>query len=201
MVRQLSTEKQEGLAMSQDLNGAIEAIKERIASKMQEVTELKKAANALCRDVGRPALYDGSDMEQESAGTSALRPDQYFRKPVATAVEEYIKYRRQACLATEILEALEAGGFDFAATSWKPKDRLRSLSVLLSKNPKFVKLSSGAYGLASMYPAEQGKRSGRSENGRAENGEENNGTSDDESGTARATEETASDEESPTASA
>lgn len=51
----------------------------------------------------------------------------------------------------EILKGLEAGGFDFRAVGWKDNDRLRSLAIGLSKNPKFHKLPSGPYGLTSWY--------------------------------------------------
>jgi hypothetical protein len=48
--------------------------------------------------------------------------------------------------------SVEQGGFDFDATGWKEKDRLRMLAISLAKNnTKFHKLPNNTFGLLSWY--------------------------------------------------
>lgn len=72
---------------------------------------------------------------------------------MATAVREYLEMRREAATPEEIRAALEAGSFDFRALDWQPATMNRSLAMALSKNPGFIRLPSGAWGLRSKYPS------------------------------------------------
>jgi hypothetical protein len=103
---------------------------------------------------------------------------------LATSVEEFLENRKkttgdQACAPSEILAALEAGGFDFKAQGWKDDDRLRSLAVTLGKNPKFHRLPNGTYGLLSWYPSVAAKKERPVRNGTSETDSKKEGSDAD----------------------
>ena len=150
--------------MSDKLNAAIEELQAHLADQLQEVTETKKMINALRKRMGLDPLYGDVSVEQ----VGALPPDQYNGKPLASAAGEYLERRKQACPAEEIMRGLEQGGFDFEATGWKEKDRLRMLAISLAKNnTKFHKLPNNTFGLLSWYDqAVIAKRATKEERGK-----------------------------------
>jgi hypothetical protein len=116
-----------------------------------QVSEKKKLANMLSRmaGVGQPF----QDVETSSA--SAIRPDEFYGRPLATAVEEVLVRRKRAGLGAatvaEIYESLKQGGFFFNTKN--DDNAKRNLYDKLSKNPKFHRLPNGSnYGLTSWYP-------------------------------------------------
>ncbi|MFZ0912546.1 MAG: hypothetical protein WBQ76_05375 [Candidatus Korobacteraceae bacterium] len=130
------------------MTAAIEELQAHLDQQLQDVAETKKMINALRKRNGEESLY--ADVAVESVG--AMRPDQYYGKPLATAAAEYLERRKQACPAEEIMRGLEQGGFDFEATGWKEKDRHRLLAVSLAKNNvKFHKLPNNTFGLLAWY--------------------------------------------------
>jgi hypothetical protein len=134
--------------MSDKLNAAIEVLQSQLEQQLQEATETKKMINALRKRMGLDALY--TDIATEQVGP--VRPDQYYGKPLATAAQEFLERRKQACPAEEIMRGLTDGGFDFDATGWKEKDQLRMLAISLAKNnTKFHKLPNNTFGLLSWY--------------------------------------------------
>ncbi len=134
--------------MSEKLEAAISELKEHLDQQLQEAADTKKMINALRKRMGLDPLY--ADVAVEQVG--AIRPDQFYGKPLAAAAGEYLERRKQACQAEEIMRGLEQGGFDFDATGWKEKDRLRMLALSLAKNnTKFHKLPNGTYGLLAWY--------------------------------------------------
>lgn len=138
--------------MSESLQKAIEEMQTKLQSKLNEAAELKKAINTLCSVMGTPAMYADVEAESASGAIGPTRPDIYYGKPLATAVKEYLEYRRQAVKPEDILSALVQGGFDFDAIEWTEKGRLRNLAISLSKNTTtFRKLPNGMIGLESWY--------------------------------------------------
>src|SRR5690242_12293287 len=134
--------------MSDKLTGAIEELQAHLELQLQEAADTKKMINALRKRMGLDPLYQ--DVAVEQVGT--IRPDQYYGKPLATAAQEYLERRKQACPAEDIMRGLQDGGFDFEATPWKEKDRLRMLALSLAKNnTKFHKLPNNTFGLLSWY--------------------------------------------------
>lgn len=134
--------------MSDKLSGAIEELQCHLDQQLQEVADTKKMINALRKRMGLDALY--ADVAVEQVGP--IRPDQFYGKPLATAAHEFLERRKQACPAEEIMRGLEQGGFDFEATGWKEKDRLRMLAISLAKNNvKFHKLPNNTFGLLTWY--------------------------------------------------
>ncbi len=134
--------------MSDKLTGAIEELQAHLEQQLQEASDTKKTINALRKRMGLDPLYTDVSVEQ----VGAVRPDQYYGKPLATAAQEYLERRKQACPAEEIMRGLADGGFDFDATGWKEKDLLRMLAISLAKNnTKFHKLPNNTFGLLAWY--------------------------------------------------
>jgi len=123
------------------LEGAIEALLEELQIQMNQVSETKRTINTLLRRIGKEPQFAEEAAEQIGAASVRIRPDQYYGRALATSVQEFLENRKkatgdQACPPSDILAALEQGGFDFKAQGWKDNDRLRSLSITLGKNPK-----------------------------------------------------------------
>jgi hypothetical protein len=134
--------------MSEKLEAAISELQEHLERQLQEAADTKKTINSLRKSMGLDPLY--ADVSVEQVG--AVRADQFYGKPLAAAAGEYLERRKQATTAEDIMRGLEQGGFDFEATGWKDKDRLRMLAISLAKNTvKFHKLPNGTYGLLAWY--------------------------------------------------
>jgi phage-related minor tail protein len=140
--------------MKTDLGPAIEALRSELLEQEEAVNETKKMINALLRRMEKDPEFpevESGQMQMRLGGT--MRADQYYGKPFATAAQEFLERRKQACSADEVLKGLEQGGFDFKALGWKEKDRLRSLAISLAKNnQKFHKLPNNTFGLLAWYP-------------------------------------------------
>jgi hypothetical protein len=130
------------------LSAAIEVLVDQLEQQLLEVSETKKMINALLQRMGQEPMF--ADTAEQAAG-GPVRADQYYGKPLATAAQEYLERRKQACSADEILKGLEQGGFDFDALGWK-ENRMRSLAMSLAKNTRaFHRLPNGSFGLLSWY--------------------------------------------------
>lgn len=137
--------------MDNELTPAVAALQRKLDEQLRAAAETKKTINMLLKMMGQTAAYE--DDSGESSGV--IRPDQYYGKGLATAAQEYLALRKQACQPEDIMKGLEVGGFDFDVTGWKENDRLRSLSLSLAKNTaKFHRLKNGSFGLRSWYDEE-----------------------------------------------
>jgi hypothetical protein len=147
--------------MSTELQGAINVLVGRVEQKAQELIEMKRMVNSLCREIGQPELYSDADLVVKgSAAKPILDPDQYYGKPPTTAAREYLERRNKAVPLEEILDALERGGFDFEAQSWAEGLRLRHLGSSLGKNSvMFHRLPNDTWGLTKWYPNIKQKKS------------------------------------------
>jgi hypothetical protein len=163
------------------LEGAIEALQEELQIQMNQVADTKKMINSLLRRIGKEPQFPDEAAEQIGAASLRIRNDQFYGRALATSVEEFLENRKkttgdQACTPSEILAALEQGGFDFKAQGWKDNDRLRSMSITLAKNPKFHRLPNGTYGLMSWYPNVVAKKERPGKNGATETEEAKEGS-------------------------
>jgi hypothetical protein len=143
--------------MKAELRPAVEALREQLQEQLAEADETRKMINSLLKRMGEePEFPDAEVNQQQSVRPSfgvGARADQYYGKPFATAAQEYLERRKQACSAEEIMSGLEQGGFDFKALGWQEDDRLRSLAISLAKNnQKFHKLPNKTFGLVAWYP-------------------------------------------------
>ncbi len=140
--------------MKAELSPAVEALRNQLQDQMAEVNDTKKMINSLLKRMGEdPQFPDAEVGQMQIRLNGASRPDQYYGKPFATAAQEYLERRKQACGADEILKALEQGGFDFRSLGWKDKIRMRNVAISLAKNnQKFHKLPNNTFGLVEWYP-------------------------------------------------
>ncbi len=137
--------------MPDELAPAVAALQIKLGEQQKAVSETKKTINMLLKMMGQDPAY--RDDEDEPSGI--IRADQYYGKGLATAAQEYLTMRKQACQPEEILRGLLAGGFDFDVIGWKEADRVRSLSMSLAKNvAKFHRLKNGSFGLKSWYDSD-----------------------------------------------
>jgi hypothetical protein len=134
-------------------------IQTRIQSLLEEVTKLKKTANMVADLAGQNPLY--ADVDEDSRAVGPTRADAYYGKPLASAVREYLEFRRQAVPVEDIQKGLEQGGFDFDSTGWPKGGRLRYLAISIAKNTNvFHRLPNGMWGLNTWYPdADKKKKS------------------------------------------
>ena len=142
---------------TEKLNAAIDVLLDQLQQQQQEVEDTKKTINSLRRRMNEPPMFTDIESGQTSGGS--LRTDEYYGKPLATAVQLYLERGKQPLMPEEILKGLEQGGFDFRSVGWKDSDRLRSFAIALSKNPKFHRLPTGRYGLRTWYDEAVLKRS------------------------------------------
>src|ERR1039457_255959 len=155
--------------MTDELAPAIDMLSRKLAEQQKAVTETKRAINMLLKMTGQAPAY--SDDEDESSGI--IRADQFYGKGLATAAQEYLQMRKQACQPEEILCGMLAGGFDFDVIGWKESDRLRALAMSLAKNvAKFHRLKNGSFGLRSWYDADFLKKAASRKANAAANGAE-----------------------------
>jgi hypothetical protein len=137
--------------MSDKLSAAVEALQEELQKQLAEVADTKRMINGLLRRTGQEPLYAE---EIEGVQSTAIRADQFYGKPLATAAREYLELKKQheARTPEDILDALKRGGFDFTISGWKEKDYLRMLSISLAKNTStFHRLPNGTFGLLVWY--------------------------------------------------
>jgi hypothetical protein len=126
-------------------------IQAKIESHLEEVKKLKKTANMVADIGGQSAIY--ADVDEDSKAVGPTRADAYYGKALATAVREYLEFRRQAVPVEDIQKGLEQGGFDFDSMGWDKGGRLRYLAISIAKNTNvFHRLPNGMWGLNSWYP-------------------------------------------------
>ncbi len=138
--------------MSESMRQAIEELKKHIFDLENQVIDSKRTVNSMCRHIGEPPVYADAEMTV-SAAAKALKGDEYFNKPLATAVRMVLEARRTSDLGPattdELFDALKAGGYEFTGKEDVAK---RGLAISLAKNTTmFCRLKSGKFGLAEWY--------------------------------------------------
>lgn len=159
--------------MSNELQGAINVLIARVDQKTQEVNEIKRMVNSLCREANLPPTYSDADLAVKGfSGLPSLASDQFYGKSPVSAAREYLELRRTAVPLEEVLEALGRGGFDFDLQGWTDEGaRLRNLGVSMGKNSAiFHRLPNNTWGLTKNYPEIKKKKAAATakENGKSE---------------------------------
>ena len=150
--------------MSEGIRQAITELEEERKRQLAEVGNTEQLINRLLTRIGEAPRYSDS-ASQDAGGT--VRRGQFYDKPLATAVREYLLTRNRTPATTEeIMAGLDAGEFDFKAMGWKAETRSRSLAMSLAKNTQtFHRLPSGSFGLIEWYPNVAAKRAERKASG------------------------------------
>ena len=160
--------------MSDHFLKTIDVLETKLRDQLSEVGRLKRMINDLCSLAGMPPRY--SDALVESAPTvGAMRSDQFYGRPLATVVREYLEMRKGSNLGPasvgEIHTALIEGGFKFETSN--EENAKRGLRVSLSKNSTtFHKLPNGDWGLLDWYPAAKNRVARETKNGDEESVDE-----------------------------
>ena len=123
-----------------------------------KLAEMKRMVNTLCGYAGLPARYANVETGARNSNIASLKSDQFYGKPQATAVREYLDMRGApsagglgAASVREIFEALKAGGFAFDTKN--EDNAMRGLRISLAKNSTtFHRLPNGQFGLLLWYP-------------------------------------------------
>jgi hypothetical protein len=142
--------------MTKTLEQAIGELAAEIAADEVALKKKKESVNTLCAVDGRGPMYQIEDAQ--AAVPTAIRSDQFYGKPLASAVRTILEMRRQknrgAALVNEIHDALVAGGYQFNTKSDDVSKN--SLRNSLAKNTvTFHKLPNGRFGLLAWYPKAQ----------------------------------------------
>lgn len=155
--------------MSEHILKTVADVEEKLKVAEAEVTQLKRVINDLLEMAGHPPRYAAAEPESHAASVTSMRTDQFYGRPMATVVREYLAMRKAAQMdppasVREIYDALVKGGFKFEASS--EKNAIDGLRISLAKNTAvFHKLPNGAWGLVEWYPSVKKKaaRNGRDE--------------------------------------
>ncbi len=137
-----------------EFDPAIQRLVDDIRKADEKVREQKRMVNQLCEYADREPIY--LDVENASgASATQFRPDQFYGKPLSTAIRDYLEARKSAGLGAatvrEIFAALQQGGFKFDAKD--SSNAQRGMRQSLTKNSSaFHKLPNGTYGLREWYP-------------------------------------------------
>jgi hypothetical protein len=152
--------------MSQHVTETINLVQQQIQNLQRELSEKQRMVNSLCDLIGQTRLYADTSV---SSGLRALRSDQYYGQPLATAIRMVLERRQAAgqgpATVSDIYDDLVAGGYLFNAKS--DENAKRGVYGTLSKSSgAFHKLPNGDYGLLEWYPDIKEARAAR----RAKNG-------------------------------
>ncbi|HTU68241.1 MAG TPA: hypothetical protein VMF52_20020 [Steroidobacteraceae bacterium] len=137
------------------------------AAAIATVNKTKTAINVLCDLAGEPPMFtdigDAPSVSTTPAAPAApaIRPDQYYNKPLATCVKAVLAERKAQgpMSVADIYAVLKAGGYNFETKD--PENAQRGLAVSISKNtPLFARLPNGLIGLTEWYggPKRKGKK-------------------------------------------
>lgn len=132
--------------MSATIKNAIEELQNVLQQKNQEVLELKKTINMLCRQSGEPILYES--LEADEVARVGIKPDEFAGLNTAEAIEKFLQIKGTSATADDIYENLKKGGFEFSSND--ESIQRRNISISLA-NPKFHSLQNGTYGLKEKY--------------------------------------------------
>jgi hypothetical protein len=145
----------------------------KIESRLEEVSKLKKTANMIADMAGQSPIY--ADVDEQSRAVGPTRPDAYYGKPLATAVREYLEFRRQAVPVEDIQKGLAQGGYDFSSMGWPKGGTLRYLAISIAKNTNvFHKLPNGMWGLNVWYPEATEKKKAKAKSRARTSAEDDN---------------------------
>lgn len=137
--------------MSEHLQKAIAELETKLEDQLKAVAKTKSGINQLAELAGLPVPYPETE-ERASGGT--IRPDQFYGKPLHTAMRAYLDMRgptRGPATVNEIFDALKLGGFQFDTKS--DDNAKRIIRITLTRNTLvFHKLPNGSYGLLAWYP-------------------------------------------------
>jgi hypothetical protein len=135
------------------IESALEVLTNRVATKEEEVSKLKKLINELCIEAGITPKYE--NVQSASSATVNIRVDQFYGVAITTAIRSYLDSRKARNLGaagvTEIYEAIKSGGYKFD-TENEENAKTTVRNNLRKSSSIFHRLPNGNYGLLAWYP-------------------------------------------------
>lgn len=136
---------------------AIGRLMRDIETLESELNDKKRMVNQLCRYAGVPERFSGLESAAR-AGAFAFKRDQFYGKPLATGVREYLEMRGPsdrsglgAATVNEIYDALVQGGYRFETRD--VANAKRGLRIALTKSSTTFHRVGDSYGLLEWYPS------------------------------------------------
>jgi hypothetical protein len=140
-----------------EVQNKIDEIDTQIQQKRDELQALCKSANMLI-DMFNLA-HDKYEIKDEDKVeiVSKLKGDEYFRKPMATAITHILQDRKKRNMgpatSDEVYDKLIEGGYDFEG-----KDSKIAVGTALAKNPKFARIGKADKWVLDEHYAKEGRR-------------------------------------------
>ena len=144
-------------ADDQALTQLLNSMLQDVADMEAKLEQKKRLVNEICIDRGQPPRFTevGGSHARAMVGLGSRR-DQFYGKPLATAMREYLEMRGRsdrgglgAATINEIYAALVDGGFKFETKN--DDNAKRGLRDALSKNTGTFHSVGGAFGLVDWY--------------------------------------------------
>lgn len=143
--------------MKDALEKTYELYEDKLKKLFDEVSDTKKMLNHLAKDLGRPIPFE--DVISETVGQGKkVKPDQFYNKPLATAVRDYLEMWKEAREWQEIIQALREGGFELPRTK-QAEDEARM--TILRNTGNFSLIGDKHFGLKAWYPSDNRQKSKR----------------------------------------
>lgn len=162
--------------MSEHIEKTIATLQEKIKTHELEINKVKSAINQLLEVDGKPPMYTDADMQASGNSSLNITPDEFFGAPLATSVKRILELRRSQrqgpATNEELYSALLTGGYVFDQQN--EGIAKRNMAIALSKNPAFVRLPNGTWGVRAFYDKIP-KRQKEKDAGEADAGEETGG--------------------------
>jgi hypothetical protein len=139
--------------MTEHVTKTIAMFQSQIADLERELSKKKLLVNELCLAIEQPPIY--SDTDPSNTACRALRSDEFYGQPLATAIRLVLERRRAGGLGSvtvnDIYDVLVEGGYKFDAKN--EENAKRGLYSTLTKSSNtFHRLPNGSYGLREWYP-------------------------------------------------
>lgn len=146
------------------IDKTIEELRTKIAEKENELAEMKKTVNQLCKLANHSPIYI-TEVDLEKISTGLLRGDEYYMQPIARVIGRILERRKISgagpATVKEIYEEMKAGGYKFVSDE---EDAMRGVAISMSKNvAKFHRLPSGKFGLTEWYELKEKKQAENNE--------------------------------------
>ena len=157
--------------MANPYRPAIETLQADLREQEETVARTKKLINDLCERAGEAPLHPDATLAA-SSGIAAIRADEFYGQPLATAVRRILEIRKTGgfgpAAVTDLYLALEKGGYVFETKN--ATNAKRGIRISLAKNSHtFHKLPGGQFGLLEWYPSAKAPRENSLKPGEAAN--------------------------------
>jgi hypothetical protein len=131
--------------MKDNLKATYEYYENKLQELFNEVSLTKEMLNRLAKDLGMAVPYPDTSTEK-AGGSMIIKPGQFYTKPLATAVREYLQMKNEPASWDEIVEVLNKGNFEFE------KNPQETRLTILRNTGNFVLIGGEYIGLKEWYP-------------------------------------------------